>query len=61
MGAGLLAMAAWQSTEMLDVMASSRASSLPQLFCMCRRISGGQPRRQSTPAPPTTPAPGCSC
>ncbi|PVZ61304.1 hypothetical protein C9422_02430 [Pseudomonas sp. B1(2018)] len=31
MGASLLAMAAYQSTSLLNVMASSRASSLPQV------------------------------
>ncbi|TWS04202.1 hypothetical protein FJD35_30110 [Pseudomonas mandelii] len=34
-GASLLAKAAWQSTSMLNVLASSRAGSLPHWFFVC--------------------------
>ncbi|PNB74109.1 hypothetical protein C1X64_11440 [Pseudomonas sp. GW456-E7] len=61
MGAGLLAKASCQSTLMLSDTPLSRASPLPQSFCVCCRISGDPRPRQSTPTPPTTPAPGCSC
>ncbi|TPG83152.1 hypothetical protein EAH74_14840 [Pseudomonas mandelii] len=35
MGASLLAMAVYQATSMLNVPASSRAGSLPQVFVCC--------------------------
>ncbi|AUM72343.1 hypothetical protein C0J56_28340 [Pseudomonas fluorescens] len=39
----------------------SHRSPLPHLFSGVCRVSADLPRHQSTPAPPTTPAPGCSC
>ncbi|MCE6977954.1 hypothetical protein EI534_11250 [Pseudomonas frederiksbergensis] len=43
MGASLLAMATLQSTNMLNVMASSRAGSLPQDFAVVRSCKSRSP------------------